>query len=117
MRYIFSFIFLGFTLSLTAQKPTQWDLRTCVEYAIKHNISVQQADIQARLAKLQADQARDSRLPNLTGSSGLGMRLGRSIDPVTNAFTTTQFLFNNFGLNGGVQVYNNNKIKQYSCCK
>ena len=110
MRYIFSFIFLGFTLSLTAQKPTQWDLRTCVEYAIKHNISVQQADIQARLAKLQADQARDSRLPNLTGSSGLGMRLGRSIDPVTNAFTTTQFLFNNFGLNGGVQVYNNNRL-------
>ncbi|MEY3291717.1 MAG: hypothetical protein RLZZ266_742, partial [Bacteroidota bacterium] len=97
-------------MSLTAQKPTQWDLRTCVEYAIKHNISVQQADIQARLAKLQADQAKDSRLPNLTGSSGLGMRLGRSIDPVTNAFTTTQFLFNNFGLNGGVQVYNNNRL-------
>jgi len=45
MRYIFSFIFLGLTLSLTAQSPKQWDLRTCVEYAIKHNISVQQADI------------------------------------------------------------------------
>ncbi len=110
MRYIFSFIFLGFTLSLTAQSPKQWDLRTCVEYAIKHNISVQQADIQARLSKLQADQAKDNKLPNLTGSSGLGMRLGRSIDPVTNSFTTTQFLFNNFGLNGGIQVYNNNRL-------
>ena len=110
MRYIFSFIFLGLTLSLTAQNPKQWDLRTCVEYAIKHNISVQQADIQARLAKLQADQAKSNQLPSMTGSSGAGMRLGRSIDPVTNAFTTTQFLYNNFGLNGGIQLYNNNRL-------
>jgi len=110
MRYIFSFIFLGFTLSLTAQNPKQWDLRTCVEYAIKHNISVQQADIQARLSKLQADQAKYNQLPTMSGSSGLGMRLGRSIDPVTNAFTTTQFLYNNFGANGGIQVYNNNRL-------
>jgi outer membrane protein len=110
MRYIFSFIFLGFTLSLTAQTPAQWDLRTCVEYAIKHNISVQQADIQARLAKLQADQAKYNKLPTVSGASGLGMRLGRSIDPVTNAFTTTQFLYNNFGLNGGIQLYNNNRL-------
>jgi outer membrane protein len=110
MRTIFSFIFLGFTLALTAQTPTQWDLRTCVEYAIKHNISVQQADIQARLAKLQADQAKYNQLPTVSGASGLGMRLGRSIDPVTNAFTTTQFLYNNFGLNGGIQLYNNNRL-------
>ncbi len=110
MRYIFSFIFLVFALNLKAQEPTKWDLKTCVEYAVKHNISVQQADIQARLAKLQADQAKSNQLPSMTGSSGAGMRLGRSIDPVTNAFTTTQFLYNNFGLNGGIQLYNNNRL-------
>jgi outer membrane protein len=111
MKYIFSFIFLVSALSSTAQAPAQWDLRTCVEYAIKHNISVQQADIQARLAKLQADQSRSNQLPTMSGSSGLGMRLGRSIDPVTNAFTTTQFLYNNFGLNGGIQLYNNSRLR------
>ncbi len=110
MKYIFSFIFLVFTGALNAQEPAKWDLRTCVEYAIKHNISVQQADIQARLAKLQAEQAKSNQLPTMSGASGLGMRLGRSIDPVTNAFTTTQFLYNNFGLNGGVQLYNNNRL-------
>jgi outer membrane protein len=62
------------------------------------------------LAKLQADQAKSNQLPSMTGSSGAGMRLGRSIDPVTNAFTTTQFLYNNFGLNGGIQLYNNNRL-------
>ncbi len=70
MRTIFSLIFLGLSLALTPQTPSQCDLRTCVEYAIKHNISVQQADIQARLAKLQADQAKYNQLPTVSGASG-----------------------------------------------
>jgi outer membrane protein len=41
----------------------------------------------------------------------MGLRLGRSIDPTTNGFANTQFLYNNFGLNGGIQLYNAGKLK------
>jgi outer membrane protein len=42
-------------LVLQAQSQTEkWDLKRCVEYATSHNISVKQADIQARIAALQA---------------------------------------------------------------
>jgi outer membrane protein len=41
----------------------------------------------------------------------MGLRLGRSIDPTTNGFTNTQFLYNNFGLNGGVQIFNAGKLR------
>jgi outer membrane protein len=110
MKYLFSlFLFAG--LSVQAQEPAQWDLKSCVEYAIQHNISVQQADVAARLAKLQADLASSSRLPTINGTTGMGMRFGRSIDPTTNGFSSTQFLYNNFGLNGGVQLYNAGKLK------
>jgi outer membrane protein len=111
MKYIFSFLLISFSLSLSAQEPTQWDLKTCVEYAIQHNISVQQADVQARLAKLQAELAKSNQLPTINGSGGMGLRLGRSIDPTTNGFTNTQFLYNNFGMNGGVQVFNAGKLR------
>jgi outer membrane protein len=111
MKYILSLLLVGFTFQIQAQQTTQWDLKTCVEYAVKNNISIKQADVQTRLAKLQAELASSSRLPSLTGSSGMGMRLGRSIDPTTNGFTNTQFLYNNFGLNGGVQLYNAGKLK------
>ncbi len=111
MKYLFSlFLFCG-AISLQAQEPAQWDLKSCVEYAIQHNISVQQADVSARLAKLQADLASSNRLPTINGSTGMGMRFGRSIDPTTNGFSNTQFLYNNFGLNGGVQLYNAGKLK------
>ena len=111
MKYLFFlFLFCGAS-SLQAQEPAQWDLKSCVEYAIQHNISVQQADVSARLAKLQADLASSNRLPTINGSTGMGMRFGRSIDPTTNGFSNTQFLYNNFGLNGGVQLYNAGKLK------
>lgn len=111
MKYILSLFMISLSLGVNAQEPEKWDLKTCVEYAIQHNISVQQADVQARLAKLQADLAKNSQLPSLTGSSGMGLRLGRSIDPTTNGFTNTQFLYNNFGLNGGVQIFNAGKLR------
>jgi outer membrane protein len=102
---------MGVLAQSKAQDGSKWDLRSCIEYAIQHNISVQQADVQARLSKLQADLAKNNQLPNLSGSTGMGMRLGRSIDPTTNGFTNTQFLFNNFGLNGGVQLFNAGKLR------
>ena len=104
MKYIFSILILGIGIHLQAQNGTAWDLKTCVQYAIQHNISIQQADVQARLAKLQAQLANSNRLPTINGSTGAGLRLGRSIDPTTNGFSNTQFLFNNFGLNGGIQT-------------
>jgi outer membrane protein len=111
MKHIFALYLISISLGLSAQEPTKWDLKTCVEYAIQHNISVQQADVQTRLAKLQADMAKSNQLPTINGSTGMGLRLGRSIDPTTNGFTNTQFLYNNFGLNGGVQIYNAGKLK------
>jgi outer membrane protein len=111
MKYLFSLILFTAASSVQAQEPAQWDLKSCVEYAIQHNISVQQADVAARLAKLQADLASSNRLPTINGTTGMGMRFGRSIDPTTNGFSSTQFLYNNFGLNGGIQLYNAGKLK------
>ncbi|MEN9697183.1 MAG: hypothetical protein RLZ56_604 [Bacteroidota bacterium] len=110
MKYILSLLLISLSLGLAAQESMQWDLKTCVEYAKQHNISLQQADVQARLAKLQASMAKNSQLPTMNGSTGMGLRFGRSIDPTTNGFTNTQFLYNNFGLSGGVQIFNAGKL-------
>ncbi len=111
MKYILSLFFAASSLVLVAQEPAQWDLQSCVAYAIQHNISVQQADVQTRVAKLQAEAAKSGMLPTINGSSGTGLRIGRSIDPTTNGFSNTQFLYNNFSLNGGVQVFNAGKLR------
>ena len=101
--------FISMPFLLTAQE--KWDLRKCVEYGMKNNISVQQADVQARIAALQLKQARYYQYPTLNFSTGTGLRFGRSIDPTTNQFSTTQFLYQNFGFNGGIQVFNWGRLK------
>jgi outer membrane protein len=98
-------------LPLSTLAQEKWDLRRCVEYAMKNNVSVKQADIQARMAGLQAEQAKLNRYPSLNFNSGLGMQFGRSIDPTTNQFTTTQLLYQSGQLNGGVDVFNWGRLK------
>lgn len=88
-----------------------WDLRHCIEHALQFNISIKQADIQARIAALQAKQAKYNIYPSVNANSGTGVRFGRSIDPTTNVFSTSQFLYQNFGVNAGFQLYNYGKLR------
>jgi outer membrane protein len=111
MRTIFLCGFLLAAGITRAQTAEVWDLKQCIDYAVAHNISIKQADVNARIAQLQADQAKYNLLPNVSANTGTGMRFGRSIDPTTNSFATTQFLFQNFGVNVGMQLYNYGRLK------
>ena len=96
-------------LKTTAQ--TKWDLRSCVDYAMKNNISVKQADVQARIAALQLKQAQLAVYPNANLTSGLGTQFGRSIDRITNSYSNTQALYNTFQFQSGIQLYNYGRLK------
>lgn len=99
-------------LQVNAQNDSdRWNLRQCVDYAMANNISVKQADIQARISALQLKQSKLNLYPGVSGNSSTGVRFGRSIDPTTNGFATTQFLYQNFGVNGGIQLYNNGRLR------
>jgi outer membrane protein len=94
-----------------AQDSTKWNLRTCVDYAMKNNISVKQATVQARISALQAKQAKMFQYPTANFNTGLGLQFGRSVDPTTNQFTTSELLYQNYSLQGGAQIYNWGRIK------
>jgi len=89
----------------------KWDLRKCVEYAIANNISIKQADVQARVSALLYKTAKYNQYPSAGLSAGLGTQFGRSIDPTTNLFTNTQLLYQNFGLQGGIEVFGFGQLK------
>jgi outer membrane protein len=84
----------------------KWDLRRCVDYALEHNISVKQQDIQARIAELTYKQSKLSIYPSLNFSTSAGIRTGRSIDPTTNLYTNQDIFNNSFGLQTGVDLFN-----------
>jgi outer membrane protein len=83
-----------------------WNLKRAVEYALENNISVKQADIQARIAALNLKQSRLMQVPTANVSGSAGVNAGRSIDPTTNLFTNTQLFSTGFSLSSGVTLFN-----------
>lgn len=106
MKRMVVFLLMTLNLALGAFGQQGWDLKRCVEYALNNNISVQQADIEARRAALTLRQFQLSRLPSLTASANTGINSGRSIDPTTNLFTQQQLLFAGFNMQSGVTLFN-----------
>lgn len=84
----------------------KWDLRRCVDYAIQNNISVKQADVQARMAALTAYQAKGAVIPSIDFNTQGGVNNGRSIDPTSNQFTTQQVYFQSYNVQAGVTLFN-----------
>jgi outer membrane protein len=113
MKYLSLLAVFVMSLRLLSAQPTEkWDLRKCVEYAMKNNISVKQADVQARISALQLRQAKLARYPNVSMSSGLvGVALGRSIDQTTNVYSSNNSLYQNASASGSINVYNWGKLK------
>lgn len=91
---------------LCGQAQEKWDLQRCVVYAMENNISVKQADVQARLTALQLKLSKAGLYPNLGFSTNGGYNFGRSINPATNSFESKQIFFNNFQLQSSVSLFN-----------
>lgn len=93
-----------FTLAASAQE--KWDLRRSVEYALANNISVKQADVQARITALQTKLLEAGRFPTLNFNTNAGYNLGRSVNPATNSFENRTIFFSGFNLQTGVTLFN-----------
>jgi outer membrane protein len=113
MKFITT-IFLFVLLVQTTAQPIneKWDLRKCVEYAAKNNISVKQADVQARISALQLKQAQYYLYPSASFSTGLSGQNGRSIDPTTNLYSTQQLLSQNLGFQGSLPLYSFGRVRK-----
>src|ERR1700731_1976482 len=95
-----------FLLNQTAYTQDKWDLTRCVQYALANNISVKQADIQARIAKLTLDQSKLSQIPTLTLGIGAGINSGRFQNPTNFTLETQTSLQSNLGLQSNITVFN-----------
>lgn len=109
LSVILSSIFLLTGTRILAQE--KWDLVRCVEYAIANNISVRQADVQARISNLTYEQNKLSRYPNANFSSSTGTNFGRAVNPTTNLFENTTLLFQQYNLNVNALLFNWNSVK------
>ena len=86
----------------SAQKA--WSIRQCCDYAIEHNISIKQQVNQCRQQEIQLSNAKNSRLPDVSGSVGQNFSFGRGLTS-ENTYTNTNTSSTSFQLGASLPLF------------
>jgi outer membrane protein len=112
MKKLLLLPFIPLILTFTAFAQDKWDLKRCVEYAVANNISIKQADVQARLAKLTFDQSRLNQIPTLGVGGTIGINSGHTLNQSTYTLSTQTYLYNSVAAQASVTVFNGFNIQR-----
>ncbi len=98
-----------------AYAQQKWTLEECIQYAVEHNISVQQIELQRQNAEIDLNTSQMSRLPNLNASMGQDWSFGRTptksgLYENTNQSSTSLSISTSIPLFTGFRI--NNEIAQ-----
>ena len=96
--------FYFFTFLPVSAQQRQWSLRECCDYAVANNISIKQQENQRRQEEIQLSTAKNSRLPDLSGSVGQNFSFGRGLT-ADNTYSNTNTSSTSFSLGTSVPIF------------
>ena len=88
-----------------------WTLKECVDYALANSLDVKRSQYNVESSEINQDVARMAMLPSLNAGVSNGYNWGRSINPVTNQFTTQQITSLSPNANSSVTLFNGLRIQ------
>ncbi len=103
-----------------ANAQSGMDLQQCIEYALKHNISLRQSNLSNEQIKNNSNQAKAALLPSVNAGASHVYNFGKTIDRFTNSFANTQVLSQNFYVGSNVVLWsglsqlNNAQASEYT---
>lgn len=107
----------AYSQTLQATNDTlKWTFQECLDYALEHNLTIQNAQLNKQTSEANYAKTVNQRLPNLTFNASQKLNQGTTIDPITSVFTAQTFHTTSSGFNSQLSLYNgnqlNNKISQ-----
>ncbi|MDP4240155.1 MAG: TolC family protein [Bacteroidota bacterium] len=91
-----------FASGISAQeKPQQWNLANCIEYALKNNIQIQQSKVTLETSLVTTKQAKAQLLPNL--SAGITQSFSN------NPFTPANVYSGSYAINSSLLLFDGRK--------
>ena len=102
-KYFVFLILLLLTLQVNSQE--KWSLNECINYAIKNNLEIHQADLSVQIAGQGYQKSKWNLLPGMAAGADGGRNYGRSVDPNTNGIINTSFFNNSYYLGASLDVF------------
>ncbi|MCR6641150.1 MAG: TolC family protein [Sporocytophaga sp.] len=96
-----------FVFPSVAQNESQtWTLDQCIEYALKHNFTIQQTMLQSEKAAINLKSAKNNYLPEIVGKGRNVYNWGLFVDPATNLLTTQSSEIYTGSVEGELTLFN-----------
>ena len=92
-------------MGLEAAAQEVWDVDRCMNYAVQHNRTVRQRELEADNARLDRMKAIGSFLPGVTAGTSVQYNFGRSVDPETNTYNTLSTFNNGYSMEASMPIF------------
>ena len=91
--------------SLAAQAQNgPWSLPDCINYALEHNLSVQQSALAVEQREVELNSAQNRRLPSLSASASENLSFGRGLT-ADNTYSNSNTTSTSFSLGGEIPIF------------
>ncbi|WP_159521532.1 TolC family protein [Sunxiuqinia indica] len=111
MKHLFQIVALiTLIFSGTAKAQQNWDLQQCIDYALENNIQIQQQSINTDYYQNELQQAKNNRLPSLSGSLSNSFNFGRSLQ-YDNTYANYNSNQTGASLSANVPLWNGFKLQ------
>jgi outer membrane protein len=98
-------------MAQNTDKPEQWTLESCVEYARAHNLTIKGQELNVLGQEANLRQQRASQLPSVNMSSSAGRNFGLAVNPVTDQAINQSFSNAGFSANSSVTIFNGFRLR------
>ncbi|MGV8947658.1 MAG: TolC family protein [Lutibacter sp.] len=95
---------LFFLISVTSYSQN-WTLDACIDYALKHNLKLNNLNYTTKSSKESYRQSFRELLPSINANSSYNIQYGRSIDPNNNEIVSSDFFSNNYSIDASISIF------------
>jgi len=81
-----------------------WSLQDCIDYALEHNLTVQQSALAVEQREVELNSAQNRRLPALSASASENLSFGRGLT-ADNTYSNSNTTSTSFSLGGEMPVF------------
>src|SRR5699024_11535091 len=104
IRHLLFICVLLFGLDAQAQTK-EWSLQECIDYALEHNITIKQGELDKQLAEIEKTLAIGQMLPSINANINGSSNRGLSINTTTNKLQNATMLSTSAAINAGVTIF------------
>ena len=103
-----TFVMPGLTGHLAQAQP--WTLQECINYALDHNLSVQQSALQVQQREIEVNTAENNRLPGVSGGASQNFSFGRGLT-ADNTYANTNTTNTSLSVGADMTLFNGFRLR------